>query len=997
MLHRILLLQFSLLICFAIGANCVGEENIPAQERDFFEEKVRPLLVTECYECHSVEAKEVGGKLYLDSRAGILRGGESGPAVVPGKPEESLLLDALQYKTFEMPPEKPLPGTDIHIVSEWIQRGAWDPRTEPAESAPKGEWKAEELWSFYPRQVSAPPSVKDKAWPHSPIDHFVLQRMEQAGARPTVDAELRTLVRRLYYDLIGLAPSLEEVDAFVKAATHDRQQGLEMLVDDLLSRPQFGEHWGRHWLDVARYGESNGNDGLSRNATFPQAWRYRDYVIDAINQDVPFDRFLTEQVAGDLLPATSAEEKNRLLVATGFLAIGSKPAAAMNTDFQMDIVDDQINAVSTAFLGLSVACARCHDHKHDPIPTRDYYAMAGIFQSSETLYGLAGNEKLTAPPTDLHVLSSQLSGDQAELQQKRKSLELPAAYLDEVERLKPALHVPLDQLPQDWEAVGATKFSESKFVELNESYLRGEIPGVEKDYTVSFWFKNDVDNHSRPITAYLFSRGKAGDKEIPGDHLGIGGKHDPKRSGRLFVFNGNTKKTSIGGSTVIAPGTWNHVVLIRNQDRIQVYLNGANEPEIDGKVEPTFGAEALFFLGGRSDSFAPLKGSLAHFSLFAKGLGAAEAQTLHAASGQPQGAMQIGLAMGVREKKKAIDCKVHINGTGSKLGAVVPRGALTAYLVVLEDKASAAELPELKIPEKASGRLELAHWLTDPRHPHTSRVMVNRVWLKLMGEGLVATPDDFGVYGARPTHPELLDWLAEKFIEDGWSTKQLIRSIVLSHTYQLASDCDADVAEHDSANQLLTRHRQRRLSAEQLRDSILQASGQLNLEPGVGSPIQEIDALINKPPHEAATLHQASNHRSIYLCYMRNSPPPELAAFDLPDGLKVTGKRNQTVLPAQSLFLLNNPFVVQQAEHFAALLNADSAATNEEKISQGFRRTLLRSPTAAELEAAAEFLDQLQNENLTKESRADLAEHQLSPWGAFCQALFAVNEFRYVD
>ncbi|PQO38828.1 hypothetical protein C5Y96_02870 [Blastopirellula marina] len=992
MKHRIPLLLCALLIGPANGAIAWGQEQIPNQERTFFEEKVRPILVAKCYGCHSADAKEIGGKLLLDSRAGLLSGGESGPAVVPGEPDKSLLMDALHYESFEMPPDKPLSESEIHVVSQWIQRGAWDPRTEAAHPGPKENWTQQELWSFYPRNVIPPPSVARKDWPLGPIDQFVLQKMEQANAQPTDDAELRTLARRLYYDLIGLPPSVSEIESFVEAASKDRRQATEALVDELLSRPQFGEHWGRHWLDVARYGESNGNDGLSRNATFPHAWRYRDYVIDAINRDIPYDRFLTEQIAGDLLPADTAQERNRLLVATGFLAIGSKPASAMNKDFPMDIVDDQINTVSTAVMGLSVACARCHDHKHDPIPTRDYYAMAGIFTSSETLYGAAGNEKLTAPPTELHVLSSELSDDGGKLGQMKAPLALPAGYVDLVQQMQPKASVALDQLPDGWKEIGSPKFSPSEFVQLKESYLQGNAPDLAADYTVSFWFKNDSPNNSRPITAYLFTRGELGNKEIPGDHLGIGGTHDPKRTGRLFVFNGNKKKASLAGSTVIVPGAWNHVVMVRQGNKVRVYLNGVSKPEIEGKLEPTFEKESRFSLGGRSEGFAPLTGSLAHFSLFSKSVSDADVAALHIASGRPKGITQLGVAMGVREASKPAHCKVHINGTSEKLGAEVPRGTLTACWQVVQGDGTSPFVPNLVIPEAESGRIELAAWLSDPQQPQTWRVIVNRVWLKLMGEGLVATPDDFGVFGARPTHPELLDWLAQDFIDGGGSIKGLIRSIVLSRTYQLSSDYGDQIAEHDPENRLLTRHRKRRLTAEQLRDSILLASGTLDLKPGQGSPIQEIDALINQPPHEASTLHQPSNHRSVYLCYMRNAPPAQLAAFDLPDGLKVTGKRNQTVLPAQSLFLLNSPFVVQQAESLSTLVSADPNATTEEKITQVFRRAFQRDPTQSELIQAVTLLDRLESE-----SSGASDGKQMRPWAAFCQALFASNEFRYVD
>lgn len=984
-------------MAFCLG-QAMGGDPVPPAELAFFETKIRPVLVTHCYSCHSADAETVGGKLLLDSRKGLLDGGESGPALVPGKPAESLILDALHYNTFEMPPDQPLPEVVIQDFSQWIERGAWDPRTTKPAPSIESEPDREAVWSFLPRRSVSPPEIALKEWPQSSLDRFILHRIEEAGLAPTHDADARSLARRLYFDLIGLPPSWEELERFVQQCEKDRELAIEQLVDELLSRPQFGEQWGRHWLDVARYGESNGNDGLSRNATFPHAWRYRDYVIDALNRDVPYDRFVVEQVAGDLLPAETATERTRLLVATGFLAIGSKPASAMNKDFPMDIVDDQINTVSTAILGLSVACARCHDHKHDPIPTRDYYALAGIFTSTETLYGLAGNEKLTAPPTPLHSLTSELPNTKAATDQRRASLELPETYQQAVATLKPDIHCRLDAAPEALETVGEVNFTPAEFARLKSAHLLGQVPTQDDDYSVAFWFKNETPNDARPITAYLFSRAKFGDKGIAGDHLGIGGKHDPERTGKLFVFNGNVeKKQSIAGKTVIAPGTWNHVVLIRRGDRVKLFLNGADEPEIDAQVTATFGDNRQFSLGIRSDEFSPLDGSLADFSLYARAISDSNARSLHEASGQPRGIRQLGLAMGVREKKEPSDCKIHINGEGAKLGPVVPRGVLTAYNMPDIAGTHGTAPPMSEIPKSSSGRRELAQWLTHPEHPQTARVMANRIWLNLMGEGLVATPDDFGVYGARPTHPELLDWLAQRFVDEGWSIKRLIRTIVLSRTYQLASEADSDHIQKDPDNRLWARHTRRRLTAEQYRDAILTASGQLQLEPGQGSAIEELDVLINKPPHEAATLHRPSNHRSIYLCMLRNAPPPELAAFDLPDGLAVAGKRSQTILPAQALFMLNNEFVLDQAEHLAAELLASANATPEDRVQMAFRRTLQRSPTPEETAAAMVTIEQLEQLHTSSASSPVNTERSLSPWGAFCQALFATNEFRYID
>ena len=762
----------------ALAATCgppLAHGEMPsAADVAHFENKIRPVLVEHCYECHSADAKELCGKLRLDSRDGIRAGGESGPALIGGDPESSPIIRALRYDGIEMPPDQPLPPTVVEDFVRWVQRGAADPRTADASPPPSSDQRVD-FWSFQtPRNVPMP-EVRDRAWPRDPLDRFVLAGIEAGGVKPALDASASTLIRRLYYDLIGLPPSIEQVEQFASAHRRDAVSAVERLVDWLLASPQFGERWGRHWLDVARYGESNGNDGLSRNPTFPHAWRYRDYVIAAINGDTPYDRFLTEQIAGDLLPATSPQQRDRQLVATGLLAMGSKPAKAMNADFQMDVVADQIDVIGRGVMGLSVACARCHDHKFDPIPTRDYYALAGIFTSTQTLWGLAANEGLTAPPTDLHVLKA------------TPSIPPPAQFVETVLVLESNTGIP---------------------------------------------------------------------KPIP----------EPKWP----------------------PGT--------------------------------------------------------------------------------------ALAMGVRDVDKPADCKININGDSGKTGAAVPRGVLTAFGQPFSDA--------LQIGPDDSGRLQLAQWLTQRDHPLTARVMVNRIWMHLFGEGIVRTPDDFGFYGQRPTHPELLDHLALRFIQDDWSIKRLVRGIVLSRTYQLSSHADAASLEADPQNLLLARHDRRRLDAESLRDSMLTVSGQMDLRPADGSIIRHRDILVNL----AGNLHQPSNHRSVYQCYLRSSPPPELAAFDLPDFTTVVGQRDVSTVPGQALHLYNSPFVVEQAACFARLV-VSHPGSDQDRVRFAWRRTFCREPSQQELQHAV---------GLVRATASELESKQRA-WSSLCQALFATNEFRYVD
>jgi cytochrome c553 len=749
-----------------------------------FESKIRPALVKHCYECHSEDSKKLGGKLRLDTKEQTLKGGESGPALVAGKPEDSLLIFALKWEdNLEMPPDEPLPPAVIADFEKWIAMGATDPRSgPPVPVAPFVETKTTH-WSFQPVQNPPVPPVKNVEWPRSEVDRFLLAEIERAGLNPTGDAAPEVLIRRLSFDLTGLAPSYERVHSFVADHRGRGSAAVAALVDELLDSPHFGERWGRHWLDVARYGESNGNDGLSRNATFPHAWRYRDHVIAAYNADQRFDDFVREQVAGDLMVAADDAGRDRQLVATGFLALGAKPAKAMNENFEMDVVDDQIAVVGSGLLGLSIACARCHDHKHDPIPARDYYALAGIFKSTETMWGMAAHEGLTAPSTDLHVLKA------------APKWSPPAGFVETV--------VPI--------------------------------------------------------------------------------------------------QSDTGKPRAIPKSKW------------------------------------------------------------------------------PDGTP---LAMGVRDRPAPEDARINLKGESGKPGDRVPRGFLSACV-----------MPGGKVVEKKSdsGRLELADWITRPDHPLTARVYVNRVWQHLFGEGLVATPDDFGIYGAKPSHPDLLDFLAARFVKElRWSTKSLIRELVLTRAYQLDSAAGPELVEPDPENRLLTRHLRRRLDAEAIRDRLLSATGELDLTPPPGSVIRHRDIMVQL----AGNLHEPSRHRSVYLCYLRNSPPPELAPFDLPDSLAVAGKRESTASPAQSLFFLNSPFVVAQSRLLARKLVGPDRS-DEVIATDAIRRTLARDARGGEVARAISLVRDADAH--FSELQPDATTRREWAWATACQALLATNEFRYVD
>ena len=904
-----------------------AEKKFTKEQYKFFEEKIRPALVKHCYKCHSVGGKKIGGKLLLDTKKRMDEGGVSGPILDLEYPDKSLLIASIKRTTeLEMPPKHPLPNAVINDFVKWVEMGApYTPEKKTAKKFVRKNAAPSDLWSLKKKIDHEIPETQDRTWPESAIDSFVLAGIEKKGIKYADQASAEALIKRIYIDLIGLLPSSDEVKDFVVKYEKNSGKAVEDLSGRLLNSPQFGVRWGRFWLDIARYGESNGKDSLGRNPTYPHAWRYRDYVVDSFNEDIPFNRFLTEQLAGDLLvepeekvPAVASSEYNsdtgadkafdgisntknfwatannldvgswwqldlgkktpfievtlqfrvfggkyhfvpktitfqvsddakewhtvlkksdqvpasnskfdnkkfkyelqgegrylrllfedgtddkvsnikvvelaevevkgsvipekmkpaessqrdRLLIATGFLAMGSKPAAAMNDNFKMDVVANQIELVGDGLLGLSIACARCHDHKFDPVTDHDYYALAGIFTSSETLWGLAGHETLSAPPTTLHKLYS-----------------------------------------------------------------------------------------------YPASKAPKGFKEDAG------------------TVDSNTGKPKIAALKL---------------DPNQAY------------------------------------------------------------------------AMGMKDNAKTSDCKLNINGEAKKLGPSIPRGFLS---VVKVNK-------QYPVDKSQSGRLQLAQWITDPSHPLTARVFVNRVWQKLFGDGIVRTPNDFGTYGEKPTHPELLDHLAIYFIQNNWSVKELIRYVVLSKTYRLAQG-SKEMIDSDPENIHMAYHKIRRFDAETFRDCVLQTAGQLDLTPGKGSIVAHRDILVEN----ADKIHQAINKRSIYLCYLRDNLPPELRAFDLPDFRTVVSQRPETVKTSQALFLFNSPFAVKQAARFAELLER-SAKTPEAKIYIAYSRAFQREPAPEEVNEAVAFIENLKNQ---KHSESQC-------WTALCQVILSSSEFRH--
>jgi len=766
----------------------------------FFEEHIRPLLEDHCYECHSTDAGKSKGGLKLDTREGWTKGGESGPAIVPGKPDESLLIRGVRYwdQDFQMPPKHALPPEEVNQLVEWVRRGAPDPREGAAvvAKAPASKIdfeKGRKHWAFQPVLARDTPAVKDAAWVRNEVDSFTLASMEKAGVTPGPDADARTLIRRATYDLTGLPPAPEEVEAFVK----DTAPGaFARVVDRLLASPQYGERWGRHWLDVARYADTSGN---ASDFPVPQAYKYRDYVIAAFNEDMPYDRFVCEQIAGDLLPAASEEERERHIVATGYLALARRFAGGKGEPHLT--IEDTITNVGCAFLGLSLNCARCHDHKFDPVSTADYYALYGVFSSTE--FPHPGSEGKNRPENLTPLLAPEA------FETAKKEWKDQLAALD----------------------TAAKQFDEAK-------------AAAEKE----------PESSERKATIELVKKEAAARRE---------------------------------------------------QRRIL-----SDTPPWD--------------------------------------------QAYAVKDGTPA------------------DAHLQVRGDPQRLGEAVPRH----FPTVLGAQPLAPE-------GKTSGRRELAEAIVSPENPLTARVLVNRLWQHHFGRGLVITPNDFGLRGQPPTNPELLDFLARRFVENGWSLKSIHRLILLSHTWQLASGGPLPEADHEIA--LWSRAERRRLDAECVRDALLFVSGSLDLSPGGAYPFPPVHTW-GFTQHKQFFASYDTPKRTVYQMQQRLRRHPFLALFDGPDPNGSTAVRQVSTTPLQSLFVMNDPFVHDCAAKFAARLMREGS-NDSTRLERAFAILYARLPEPDEAQMATAYLAQLSSRQLPPEQA----------WQSLSRALLAANEFLYLD
>ncbi len=980
----------------------------PAQT-DFFEKKIRPVLLESCYKCHSADSENVRGGLLLDTRDGLLQGGDSGPAIVPGDPGKSALIKAIRHEGKDpdaaMPPKKSkLPEAVIADFEAWVKMGAPDPRTAPttakhaSKSAPWDAEKAAKHWAFQKITPPALPKVADPTrFVQNPIDQFVLAKLAENKLKPSPKADKQTLLRRLSYDLTGLPPNPEEVDAFLADKTPN---AYEKLVDRLLASQRYGERWGRHWLDIARYADTSGDRraGKARDPLYAYAWTYRDYVINAFNQDLPYDKFIIDQIAADRLP--EAKEDKTRLAALGFLTVGKRFMGVEN-----DILDDRIDLVTKGLMGITGACARCHDHKFDPIPTRDYYALHGVFASSEEpLIGpdladpkanpeypayLAEVDKIEQETKD-HTLSessrilagmlertgdyllavresasttdTSKKGGNFRFASKNKGLkaEIATAFQEQLKALEASKKTKTDPLLGPWYALAA--LPSDRFADLAPEliYQMAASP-VFNPSIVSALIDAAPTSLQDAAAAYNKSFGEL------------------QKALALPEFAGRT-----GGKTTFALAKTLGPLAKPSLENLRKDVFA-----LQSSLRPSERTVSLTLGGVFANSMAAIRSKVGMLNL------------THA--GAPVRAMPL------LDKPTPRDSPVLIRGEPNNRGPVVPRH----FLTLLGGSESA--------PFKdGSGRLELARNIASKDNPLTARVITNRIWQWHFGQAIVRTVSDFGTRSEPPTHPELLDWMATWLMDHDWSLKQLTKLIVMSATYQQDSHpTDAGLAA-DPTNQWLWRSNVQRLDFEQVRDTLLNASSTLDDAQVGGKPFQlggvstlQTSAKGRYAGMGAGALSTHPNRRTVYAMIDRSALPEMFNTFDFANPEISTGERVITTVPQQALFMMNSPFVAEQIRNLFNRADFPKTGTDAEKVTFIYRTAFQRTPTAREIEQARSFLNadpktQLETNSLLpkevganpgglkKAVQAPQTNKPLSPWERYAQVVFLTNELMYI-
>ena len=992
-----------LAVVFADEVQPVNSQQLSANGIKFFEGQIAPILERRCFGCHSHESGKAKGGLVLDSRHGWEKGGSEGAAIVPGKPDKSLLMEAIRHESYEMPPDEKLPASEIALLEQWIAMGAPDPReSKQPQIAP------EKRWAFQPISQARLPTVKDHDWAQDESDIFILAKLEAAGLSPVNNADRYTLLRRVTFDLTGLPPTPAEIDAFI----NDPSDGAyERVVDRLLDSPGFGDHWARHWFDLSCYADLADIQG---NILIRDAWRYRDYVIEAFNADKPLDQFIHEQIAGDLLPFENDKQRREHLIATGYLAIG--PWTLQNyikEQLAADVVDHQIDRIGRTFLGQTLSCARCHDHKFDPVTTADYYALAGIFHSTlTTSYDGPGvwsqiNHVSLPEPTDAVEKFEQLR--------------------QEIDQQQQSLRTELEQLQQQDDKHRFTTKAVND--QANALTLETSIDAndAKREYRVSLmagpstWATADqATNENDGLLLQVLRE----DGTVLAHHLhrvqAWSGKTGAQQLSPIsFVYQGDGSGTvtihiTSSDYTSRFSGAIDDLSIVESSKSQQIFAEDFEKVEL-GSIQ-----------GKQADTGLPI---YAQCSIPGwTGLGINHSHIVNIGKGdQPNFALQIfsgskvaadhpGIAkindeieslakrleaarpdrmqaLAVRDVDQPHDTPIYRRGDFQSLGEIVPRGFLTT--IAVSDRHH--------IPAKTSGRLQLAQWLTDGDNPLTSRVLVNRIWHHLFGKGLVRSVDYFGVHGTLPSHPKLLDFLAIRLQEDDqWSLKQTIRGMVLSSTYQLSSNHDARATKIDPDNELLWRMDRRRLTAESIRDAMLSVSGQLDPErggPSLGLELKNniagLGGNVNPPTWVGKTADYVKNRRTVYLPFKRERPMGELevlSVFDFPHPSEINGARSNTTVATQALFLLNSPFVKQQASRLSERLNQAYPDDERARINQLYLLAMNRPATSFETQPLLTFLDQCVQE---LEKTAASEEARSTAWIQLCHAVLGSNGFLF--
>lgn len=992
---------------------------------DFFESKIRPLLITHCLKCHGNEKQE--SDLRLDSPKHWKKGGLSGPAIISGKPNDSLLLRAVKKTDpdLQMPPGKiKLNPQEIASLEQWIRDGAIAP-SAPTSTPPAKLTLAQaaDFWSFQPAIRPTPPTSESiDRWSWTPVDHFIFARLESEGLSPTPVADKRTLIRRATFDLTGLPPTPEEIQAFIK---DDHANAFHKVIDRLLDSRSYGERWGRHWLDVARYADTAG-DG----ADYPvrEAFKYRDWVIGALNADQPYDDFLREQIAGDIIAATGPEALYASRVtATGFLAIGKRYGYKPSPDYQHLDFADLIDSVGRSLLGLTVGCARCHDHKYDPISTEDYYALYGMMQS--TTWAFPGGEEqkhpshfpALVPPKKARQLETERNSVLDAISRKH-ALLMQEHQKNDVNWMAGALDLGMEAqelgkpLSTPWICAGPVKVqeaSQSPFRNVHPKGTRGVHlgSGLNTD-GIRYVFPNELKAADGNIISFNVDfRTQAGSRQKGAYRFYLGQGVVQSLAVEFsvtpteFVIRNGAKWETLRSlktgewytlQIVINPQEKTYAGMIGTHDDLTRFTDKKTAPNWNGLVDCFIcdgighvpgpaSARDIDNIGLMQTPFGPPNGP----EVVARIQTAADQQRIREiarklADLEKQKTTLVAtplyeVAYGVQEGTP-IDAHIQLRGEPAKLGRQVPRRFLELF--------GAKQLP---LEYKGSGRMHLANWITNPEKPLAARVFVNRVWQWHFGRGIVSTPSDFGFRGARPTHPELLDWLTAEFIAANWSIKHLHRIMMQSRVYQLSSTNESQKPQMDPGNSLLWKYTRRPLDAESMRDAMLAVSGNLDQSEPQPHPFPDVNTwgfTIHHPFHAV----YESNNRSVYLMQQRNRRNPYLELFDSADPNVSIGKRQPTITPTQTLFLMNSKFVHDQASALAQRILI-AAKTTEQRVELAFELGHGRQPSQADFEAAVEFVTKY-NE---KSPQQNPPVSQQEIWSGLSRVILTSNSFLFVD